>query len=258
MDLSRAEERVQLMLGRDPRDIEQARSHPDEFDSYKDTAAGIYGVPYEKVQKPQRQVGKFTTLAALRGLAGPRMSDELLKQGLVFTGDECTRWLSAYHARHPAIEHAYFPEVRKQVFRNRALANTWGRVIRFDDERLSDELYRQAYSFLPQSEVADLMNQWGLVPLWRAIRDNPLDAVANINAQIHDALLISCQPEAAYGIALWLRNHLERPRLYLGEAMTVPLSYKLGSTWKGSVEFTRLPSRSDFTDAALQCEKDHC
>jgi len=261
VDLSRAEERVELMLGRDPRDIELARSR--DVDSYVNTAARIYGVAPKDVTKEQRYIAKRTRLAMFRGLAGARLSDELLKEGLVYTTDECSRWLMTGHAEHPAIEGRYFADVRKQVFRHRALANTWGRIIRFDDDRLSDELYRQAYSFLPQSEVADLMNQWGLVPLWRALQPQAgalwkSDTIqfAKINAQIHDALLLSCHAEDTYDIAVFLRDSLERPRFYLGEPLTIPITFKLGSTWKGSVEFSRLPSRDDFTDAALQCEKE--
>lgn len=253
-DLSRAEERVELMLGRDPRDIEQARSMPWEFDSYRLTAARMYGVSESQITKDQRYLGKRTTLAALRGLAGDRMADELSKDELYLTLEECSRFLAAYHATHPAIQGTYLPDIRKQVLQYRALVNTWGRITRWDYHRLSEKLFLEAYSFLPQSEVADLVNQWGLKPLWNRIAYGQCDTV-RVNAQVHDALLLSCLPDNAYDIAVFLRDSLERPRIYANNAMTIPVCFKLGSTWAGDYEFNRLPSRDEFTAAAWDCER---
>lgn len=250
-DLSRAEERVELMLGRDPRDIEQARSMPWEFDSYRLTAARMYNVPESQITKDQRYLGKRTTLAALRGLAGDRMADELSKDELYFTSEECSRFLAAYHAAHPAIQGTYLPDVRKQVLQYRALVNTWGRITRWDYHRLSEKLFLEAYSFLPQSEVADLVNQWGLKPVAKALESG----FARINAQVHDALLISCLPGDAYMIAQFIRNTLERPRIYANNVMTIPVCFKLGSTWAGDHEFNRLPHETEFTEAAYECER---
>lgn len=243
------------MLSRDPKMRELARVRPDEMDVHSYNASQVFGVPQAAVTKEQRFFAKIVEHGAQRDMHGQTMSDGLLKMGIVRTADECERDISAYHARNPAVKEHYFSDVRKQVFRHRALANTWGRTILFDDLRLDDALYRQAYSFLPQSEVADILNQWGFVPLWRWLRAENTP-VAFINAQVHDALLVSCRPQDAYNIATMLRNALERPRLYLNEPMTVWCEFGIGSTWKKSHEWKRLPSRNEMTEAAMECERE--
>lgn len=256
-DLSAAESRVVRMLSRDPKMRELARVRPDEIDVHRWNASQVFGVPESAVTKDQRFFAKIVEHGAQRDMAGQTMSDGLLKMGIVRTADECQRDIKAYHARNPAIREHYFADVRKQVFRNRALANTWGRVITFDDLRLDDALYRQAYSFLPQSEVADILNQWGFVPLWRWMEQNRgKDTHLRINAQIHDALLMSVQPEDVYEVAAFLQQQLERPRLYLGEPMTIWCEFGIGSTWRKSHEWKRLPSRDEMTAAAMECERE--
>lgn len=253
MDLSAAESRVVRMLSRDPKMRELARVRPDEMDVHRYNASQVFGVREADVTKDQRFFAKIVEHGAQRDMHGQTMSDGLLKMGIVRTADECQRDIDAYHARNPAVKEHYFADVRKQVFRHRALANTWGRTITFDDLRLDDVLYRQAYSFLPQSEVADILNQWGFVPLFHALRNTQFSGT--INAQVHDALLISCKPEHAWNIATFLVSHLERPRIYLGEEMTIWCEVAIGSTWKKSHEWKRLPSRDEMTQAALECER---
>ena len=251
IDLSRAEERVLLMLTNDANDRKIARALPGEFDSYRHTASRIYGIAERDVTPTQRYLGKRTTLAAQRGLGPERMVDEVSKDDVYIVIHEAEKSLRTYHAEHPGIEGHYFPDIRKQVARFRGLANSWGRIIRFDDERLNDEVYRQSYSFLPQSEVADVINQYGVVPLWKWLPSHAKGA--QINATVHDSILVSCHPDDAINIAVFLQHSLERPRLYAGEPMTIPIEFKLGASWAMKHEFKRLPTRAEFTAAAWDC-----
>ncbi len=254
VDLSAAESRVVRMLSRDAKMRELARVRPDEMDVHSYNASQVFGVLQSAVTKDQRFFAKIVEHGAQRDMHGATMSDGLLKMGIVRTADECQRDIDAYHARNPAVKEHYFSDVRKQVFRHRALSNTWGRTILFDDLRLDDALYRQAYSFLPQSEVADILNQWGFVPLWRWLQGICMPQ-PHINAQVHDALLVSCGSYEAYDIAFFLAANLERPRLYLNEPMTIWCEFGIGSTWKKSHEWKRLPSREEMTEAAKECER---
>lgn len=249
--MSAVESRFVRMLTRDPEMIRLARVRPDECDIHRLNAADIFHVSAADVTKEQRYFAKKTEHGAQRGMHGQKMSDELLKDGIIRTPDECERMLEAYHARNPAIEGVYFKEVRTKLLRYKALANTWGRVWRCEYERLSDELYRQAYSFLPQSEASDLLMQWGLKPLWRWLSGSPK---ARINVTVHDSLLVSVEPEFAYDVAITLRGWLERPRVIAGQAFVVPVEFKLGSTWAGDFEFRRLPPRAEFLEKAMACE----
>ena len=208
-----------------------------------------------KLAKLQRHVGKITSHGAQRGMRGARQSDNILKElGIYVSPEKCDSNLSIYHRRYPAIQASYFRDIRRQVMRDRLLVNSWGRVWDLKWDRIDDELYRAAYSFLPQSEVADLLNQWGLVPTYyylKSLTGRPP------NIQVHDSMLTSVAPQDAYDVAVFIAKSLERPRLYAGNQLVIPVEFKLGLNWGADekagegFEFKRLPSRAEFEEKAM-------
>lgn len=253
VDASQIEARQQFMFSRDPKLIARAQTRPVDYDLHRESAAAIFKIEEAAVTKPQRYFGKKTNHAAMRGMGGDKMSEELLKEGYAYAPDECQRMIDDWLERFSGIPD-YFAHIRTTVLRHRGLVNTWGRIWRCDYDRLDHKLYGKAYSFLPQSECADLMNQWAFLPCWKYLKDHK--PWARINIPVHDSLLISCRPADAYDIAAFLRASVERPRVYYNNRMVVPLEYKLGKTWAGDVEFKELPSREEFTEAALKIERE--
>jgi DNA polymerase I-like protein with 3'-5' exonuclease and polymerase domains len=233
-DLSQAESRVVYALSGSPRLIELACLGPDEYDDHVEVASNIFGTPTSEVTGEQRQIGKHTGHGAQRGLRGETMADRLLKHGYVRTPEECQRYLDCYHRDRPGV----------QVY----------------DEQLNDALYRRAYSFLPQSEVADLLNQWGLRVAHHCCSKPqvvPTDGhPSRVVATVYDSVLLSCCPCEAYSLARVLNDSLQRPRTYQGVGgaveLTLPVEFKIGTTWKGSQEFKKLPSREEFEAAVKE------
>jgi len=259
-DLSQAESRVVFMLTQDPELRRLARLPSYEYDAHSDNAKVILGAKETDPDwKKKRHIGKITSHGAQRDMRGAKLSGNILKElDILITPERCDQYIQAYHNRRPAIRGVYFREIRKLVMRDKMLVNSWGREIDFRYDRLDDELFRQAYSFLPQSEVADLLNQRGLYPTWLYVKSRfgfpP-------NVQVHDSLLVSVRPEDAYDLAVFIRNQLERPLLLAGEQLIIPVEFKLGINWGASeklregVEFKRLPSRKEFTAAAYFLEE---
>lgn len=247
-DLSQAESRVVRMLTRSPRLIAQARMPPWEYDEHKRAASLIFGVAPGAVTKDQRYLGKRARHAGNYGMRGRKLSEELLKDGYVLTPIECDRYINQIIDQDTPEVRDWQRETRQLVLRHRMLANSWGRTWDFTCERLSDDLFREAYACIPQSEVVDLLNRWGFVPLWRDLRDRGIPA--RINNQKHDSLLVSTPPEWAWDIACFLKASLERPRTYLGESLVIPIGITLGRTAAGDHEFKRFPSRRQFDEAA--------
>lgn len=242
-DLSQAEKRVVDVLTHDAGLTANARSKPWEFDAHVHNAAIIFNVPVAAVTKEQRYLGKRAVHASNYGMHGKTLSEALLKDDFVRTADECQGMIDAYLNACPAIR-SWQRAVRKQIMRTGVLTNSWGRQLSFRGERMHDETYRRGYAFVPQSEIADLLNQWGLVPLWRWLKDKKMQS--KICAQVHDALLVSVTPDEAYEVASFIRWSLERPRTYEGTELTVPVEFALGRTWKKEREFKRLPARDEF------------
>lgn len=248
-DLSNAENRIVLALTRDAEMLRLARSAPWELDMHTENAAAIFGKPAADVTKEERQLGKVISHGAQRGMRGATLSERILKAtGVFMSNEQCERYIDTYIARYAPLAD-YFKDVRMCVLRHRALCNTWGRIIRFDYDNLSEgNVFFEAYSFLPQSECGDLLNQWGFLPLYgammRAYGRPP-------NLQLHDSVLASIPPNDIWDVMQFVRRNLGRPRVYYGEALTIPINFSIGRTWAMDVEFDRPPTRSE-VEAAVR------
>lgn len=242
LDMSQIESRIQFMLSRDPKLVEIARTPPWELDVHTLNAQKIFRV--EVPTKEQRQLGKTVSYMAQRHGGAKRLQEVLLLQGVVRSEDECDRWLKAYMAQYNGLEY-YFADVRKQVMRFRALQSTWGDVVTFPYARLDDDVYGPAYSWAPQIEAQGIINNYGLRGFyaWRKTDVVP----GQLHLQVHDELLFSVREDEAWELARYMQRQLERPRVYYGEAMTVPVGFGLGRSWKMEKEWNRLPPREEFT-----------
>lgn len=243
VDLSQAESRVVGMLTRDPALVQLAQTPPWEVDVHRQNAALIFGIAEGDVTKEQRYLGKRAIHASNYGMKGKKLAEELLKDGYVLTAEQCQGMVDAYLDAHPGIR-KWQRETRQEIIRTRTLTNSWGRRIVYEYDRLDDDLYRRAYAFVPQSEVADLLNQWGLVPTWRWLRRAQM--ASRILTQVHDSLGLSVAPAEAWGVWEIIQASLERPRSYRGLELTIPVDLKLGARQTCTVEFSRPPTREAF------------
>ena len=240
-DLSQAESRVVYMLSRDKTLVQEAQTPPWEFDHHTHNAALLFSKDASEVTKMERHVGKIVSHGAQRQMGGKKLSETMLKNGFLRTVKECDSYINQYLDTHPGIL-TYFSDVRRLMARDRGLTNGWGRKITWEHDRMGDALFRKAYSWRPQSEVADLLNQWGLIELHTFLQDLP----AAINLQVHDSLLISTPPAHAYNIAQYLKTSLERPRVYDAGSLLIPVEFKIGTTWQGTHEWSQFPSEEEF------------
>ena len=173
----------------------------------------------------------------------------LLTDGYVHDEDECQAMIDNYISHRPAIR-TWQASIRKEILQKRALTNSWGRLIDFTYERLSDDLFRRGYAFKPQSDVGALMNQWGLIPLDAFLRASRMRST--INLHVHDSLVLCAMPDEAYDLAQFAKESLERPRTYEGVSLTIPLEYTIGRTWAGDRDWKSLPDRDEFESAVKE------
>jgi uracil-DNA glycosylase family 4 len=247
-DLSQVESRIVYMLTRDPALIEIARAPSWEHDDHRAVAVTLFGVPAAAITKEQRYLAKRVNHAAQRDMGAKRLSQILLNEGYARSVKQCEELLRRYFDARPAVRD-WQKKIRFHVMQHRSLTNSWGRHIAWPYDRLAPELYKKAYSFLPQSEAADLMLRWGLIPTWKYLRGRR----GNLNATVHDSLLVSCPPEGLYDLMVFVRQSLERPRSYAGQELTVPVEFSIGTRWGGAEkhEFKRFPSR-DLVEATAR------
>lgn len=275
-DLSQIEARVELMLAASTTEfhgseigkecVRLATAHPEDFDIHTYVAAIALDKPESEItdlkggdQPSERQIGKTTGHGWMRGMGAQTMSDNYLKKGWVITPETCSLRLARLDMKLPVIRGGFMPDVCRQIMRFRGLATTFGGIWRCDWQALGEELYGSGYSYQPQRECVDLLNQCSLLPLRNAIRARmgdrfPIVRIPRLQVHAHDALLSSMHPDDVYPVFKFVDQTLAKTvrRYYSGELPTY-VTYQVGSTWKAKVEWKRLPNEKECRDAAWAC-----
>ena len=252
VDLSQAEARIVYLaiyrLTGDRDMLNKALLRPDEYDQHTEMAAKIFNKAPEEVTKLDRYLGKTTVHAAQREQSGKGLSERLAKDGYFYSQLECDGFIKGYKKAVPGLED-YFRWVRGRIISDRKLMTDWGRILRFDYDRLDNSVYRAGYSFDPQANVADHMNQKGLVPFHWYLADTQ---AGRINVHAHDALFFSVKPECAYEATKYLVGSLESSYTYHGTPLVMPCGIKCGHSWKGAKEWKRLPTKQQFEEVVYE------
>lgn len=219
-DSSQAEARVIFLLAEDY----DALRLIDTCDFHALTASWFVGGTEDDWSKkklgyehPNRFLGKTLRHAGHLGASGRRASIETNTQARKYKTDVniteafAKRALETFHRKQPKIKGVFQHGIRECIEKNRRLiapvpygidASVGGTRIFF--ERMGDELFRQAYSYLPQRTVSE--NTKGAA---RRVRER--EPWIKILCESHDALLTMVPIERENEAAKVLREELERP-----------------------------------------------
>ena len=209
-DLSQAEMRVVAWLADDNVLIDTFNSGKDVF---KKVASLVFSVPVEDVTSEQRKLAKHISHACNYGM-GPTTLSEI--SGLDYADSK--EKLNLYHINFPRIR-MWQMEVEARLRKIRMLETPMGRKRTFFG-RWNNELIRDAYSYIPQSTVADVVLM-GMVELDRRLPDD-----CRIVLNIHDEVVIQVpakcpHPQPIFKVTdnEWLAD-IER---LMVECMTIPI-----------------------------------
>lgn len=128
----------------------------------------------------------------------------------------------------PNIRGIFHAETQNQLRRNRTLSNPFGRRRVFLG-RWGGDLFREAYAFIPQSTVGDIINRCAI-----RLREC-LPAGAKIRLQVHDELVISCKREQVEEVCRLFKREVEQPVRIKGEDLVIPVDLGVGVNWKDTV-----------------------
>lgn len=108
----------------------------------------------------QRYLGKKTRHANNYGMQGQTMSDSLAKEGKAYTTAVCTAILAKVNQIDPSIENIYHEYIRRCLYTDRTLRTPFGRErqffgLRAGDNSSNNKIFREAFSYIPQSVVGD-------------------------------------------------------------------------------------------------------
>jgi uracil-DNA glycosylase family 4 len=219
-DSSQAEARVVFLLAEDYQALEDI----DKHDYHALTASWFFGgteFDYSKkvlgYEHPIRFAGKTLRhaghLGAGKGRAATELNTQARKYHIDISISEATAdtALKIFHKKQPKIKEVFQASVIRCLEKNRRLsapvpygidAELGGTRIFF--ERWSDELFRQAFSYIPQRTVSENIKA-------AALRIRKLHPWIRILAESHDALLTSVPIPRKHEAAIILREELSRP-----------------------------------------------
>jgi len=218
-DLSQAEARVVFWDGRIWSMIERYLDNT-RFDIHTWNANNIFHVGEENITKDQRHRGKAGVHGGNYGL-GPKTASEIYE----VTYREAKESIYGYKQALPDLI-PWWKGIEDKVTSNRILKNIFGRQ-RIFMGRLDNELFRSAYSFVPQSTIVDVINRVFFVC------DRELDGIGYPYIQAHDEIVFLVRDDSiakalkiirsAYDIPLWF-DGVDHP-------LTIPVDISIGKNW---------------------------
>jgi len=140
--------------------------------------------------------------------------------------------IGKYHQAYPGVRQ-YHQWVQEELrLHNRTITNLFG-TKRLFMERWGDSLFKEAYSFIPQSTVADKINEHGLIEVY--YDQHKYHHVELLN-QIHDSIVfqipVSIGWESHAKILLAIKEKLETPLSWRGREFIIPADLSIGSNMK--------------------------
>lgn len=147
---------------------------------------------------------------------------------------EAKRIVEMYHLIYPGIR-VWYEHIKRQLMKDRSLTNCFGRKVRFLDA-YGPDMWKAAYSMLPQSTVVDSLNQ-GMVKIYNdASITGTEDANVDLLAQVHDSILLQIPLEVLRSFRFTeLRQRVHdyvSPELsYNGRTFKIATDDKLGLNW---------------------------
>lgn len=258
-DSSQAEARVVWLLA----DDEEALELVDKIDYHAWTASWFFGgteSDYSKkalgYEHPIRFAGKTLRHAGHLGAGKRRASIELNTQArkykipIAITEAIAERALQIFHAKQPKIQQVFQAQVVECLKRNRQLvaplpygvdAPIGGKRTFF--ERWGEELFRQAFSYIPQ----------------RAVSDNTKAAAMRIKTRIprikivmesHDALLFSIPISKKAEWIPIIKREMERPIDFSScslprHKLKIPCEVEVGKNYRDLKKFKDIPIISE-------------
>jgi len=238
MDLSQAENRIWAYVAPD---FNMIRAFEEGIDIHSQTAALIFGLPIEEVS---REDGSCPIGS---GLHSQRFWGKKANHGLNYdlgyktfalyyeiSEREAKFIVDRYHTAYPGVRqgHAW---IRTQLGRNRTLTNCRGRKRLFLD-KWGDSLFKEAYSYIPQSTAVGKLNNDGLNYVYY---NQDLFRPVRLMNQVHDSIYFQISLDEPWEVhaecILLIKKNLETPLEWQGRKFSIPCDLEVGfnmGKWK--------------------------
>jgi len=177
-------------------------------------------------------VGKRTRHAGHYGMRGNKLSAVLAKEGFTVPSKMCDYLLDRFHVAEPNIHGVFQHFVEREVTDRRKLRNLFGRerdFFGFCPWRDNSEVFREAYSYIPQGTVGDNTGESLLV----CERYGSF-----VVLESHDALTLEIDDNLDsifFGVQLLKKAFKRTLRFKHGYELEIPVEFELGYNFKDTV-----------------------
>lgn len=149
---------------------------------------------------------------------------------------EAKRIVALYHEIYPGIR-LWYESIKQQLKGERTLTNCFGRTIRFLGG-WGDDLWKSAYSAIPQSTVVDGVNR-GMEAIYESELCRVSGYNADVLAQVHDSILVQVpiknimSKERFDFFREQIREMTSDEMRYNGRSFKIASDFKFGVNWGG-------------------------
>lgn len=218
-DLKQAEYMIFCWDAPVPELVDKYLNEPN-FDVHMVNAVGIFGRSPDEITKEQRYEAKQAGYAGnyqIGPLKLSRMYDMEFRKAKFA--------LDRYRAIRPELE-IWWERIEEQLRTTRTLKNQLGRE-RIFFGRMDRELFRKGCNWIPQSTVADIINQ--------AVTMLDEDPVVQLLLQVHDELVCQCMdnPDTIRAAVSRVRSAMEVPVKFphVDVPLVIPVEIAVGKNW---------------------------
>lgn len=148
--------------------------------------------------------------------------------------NDAKKMVNLYHDSYPGIR-LWYERIQNRLAEDRTLVNCFGRKYKFLD-KWGHDLFKKAYSFLPQSTVGDLINGFGhdggIVGMYY---DQENLALLDLLMNVHDSILMQSEYSDTRRLAeacILVGKYLDPVMEYEGREFRIENELKIGSNWE--------------------------
>lgn len=228
VDLSQAENRIVAYIAPEPL---MKESFETGVDVHSRTANLLSGLPYDEI-KAQDAAGIKCNLGTgeFTWRFWGKKSNHSFNYDLGYITaslkldmpqSQAKALIERYHTIYPGVRQ-YHAWVKNALAKNRQLTNLMGRTYVFLN-RWGDQLFKDAYAFIPQSTVADIINERGVNYIYY---DPEQFEFVELLDQVHDSTVfqipISVGWEYHAAALMLIKRSLEQSLLWHGTEFVIP------------------------------------
>lgn len=241
-DLSGAEDHVVCTLAEDWEGLAQLNrkkflynQHGLKDDRHTQTAMLTCSLDFESVTDYYRQIGKKDRHAGNYDMGKGEFMRQLAGSGIFVSEWKCGKMLDIFHAANPKIRGVFHKAVIEALGRDNCILKTpHGRREQFF-ERWGNDLFKKAFSFIPQATVSDSV-KFAMVRIKHRI-DSISTGLFYYLQESHDSFLALCHTSIVALAGKIIKEEMSRPidfnlcSIPRNHILVIPSDIKIGLRW---------------------------